>query len=317
LKQTITAGSTPDTWNPDALFVKAQRYIENMLGVGSDQWEYALWSSLSLEFLARAALANVSPALLADNKDSWSSLYHALGFKPTEPKFTPKSIPISDVFRRLTAILPEFSKEHADFGILHTGRRNSELHSGEAAFEGVKASKWQPDFYQVSEALLRSMGMSLSDFIGEAEAQVAAKLIEAAMDDSAKAVLGDINAHTKVWAAKPEQERATLAQSAAVWATRQSGHRVVCPACASPALVVGEPVSEAVQKLEDDEITETQEHLPNRFECIACGLKINGFSRLSVAGLGERYKRTHVYDAAEYYAPQDDYAGYEDDNNER
>jgi len=172
LKQTITAGGTPDTWNPDALFVKAQRYIENMLGVGSDQWEYALWSSLSLEFLARAALANVSPALLADNKDSWSSLYHALGFKPTEPKFTPKSIPISDVFRRLTAILPEFSKEHADFGILHTGRRNSELHSGEAAFEGVKASKWQPDFYQVSEALLRSMGMSLSDFIGEAEAQV-------------------------------------------------------------------------------------------------------------------------------------------------
>ena len=58
--------------------------------------------------------ANVGPAMLADNKEGWSSLYHALGFNPTEPK-SAKSIPISDVFRRLVAILPEFNKEHADF----------------------------------------------------------------------------------------------------------------------------------------------------------------------------------------------------------
>ncbi|MER9242635.1 hypothetical protein [Mesorhizobium sp. M0633] len=78
-----------------------------------------------------------------------------------------------------------------------------------------------------------------------------------------------------------------------------------------------EPVTAPTQKLEDGEITETQEYLPNRFECIACGLKINSFSRLAAVGLGERYKKTQVYDAAEYYAPQDNYEGYEDDNNER
>jgi hypothetical protein len=35
-----------------------------------------------------------------------------------------------------------------------------------------------------------------------------------------------------------------------------------------------------------------------------------------VVGLGDRYKKTQVYDAAEYYAPQDQDAGYEEDNNE-
>lgn len=32
--------------------------------------------------------------------------------------------------------------------------------------------------------------------------------------------------------------------------------------------------------------------------------------------MGTRYKRTSTYDAAEFYAPEDEHAGYEDDNNE-
>jgi hypothetical protein len=67
----------------------------------------------------------------------------------------------------------------------------------------------------------------------------------------------------------------------------------------------------------DREITETQDYLPNKFECIACGLKVNGLSRLTAIDLGERYKKTQIYDASEYYEPNDDYAGYEEDNNER
>lgn len=283
----------------------------------SDDWEYALWASLSLEFLARAALANVSPALLADTEKSWSSLYHSLGFTPTEERFAPKSIAISEVFRRLTSTLPEFTKELESFGIQHTGRRNAELHSGELAFDGVKGSVWQPRFYQTCQVLLKSMGMTLRDYVGEDEAEVAKKLIAAAADDSAKAVKGEVEAHKKVWLAKGPKDRETSAGSASVWATRHAGHRVDCPACESRALVTGEPVSAPVQRLSEGEITETQEYLPNQFECVACGLKIAGLSRLAVVGLGDRYKKTQVYDAAEYYAPDDEHHGYEDDNNER
>lgn len=317
MKKTVTSGAIPTLWAPDALYNKAERYVQHMGAHDSDEWEYALWSSFALEFLARAALANVSPALLAETDKSWSSLYHALGFTPTEEKYTPKSIVVSEVFKRLTAIIEGFTKEHESFGILHTGRRNSELHSGDAAFDGIKGSAWQPRFYQTSKVLLTSMGMTLRDFVGQDEAKVAEQLIAAAADDSAKAVKGEVEAHKKVWLAKNQKERDKLSAQAAVWATKHTGHRVECPACASTALVFGEPVTAPVQKLNDGEITETQEHLPNHFECVACGLKIIGLSRLAVVGLGDRYKKTKVYDAAEYYAPEDDYAGYEDDNNER
>jgi hypothetical protein len=316
LKKLITPDDTPSTYNPEALYLKAQRYLQRMSQLDSDDWEYALWAGFTLEFLARAALANISPALLAEGDKNWSNLYYALGFTPTEEKFSPKSIAISEVFKRLAAILPSFTKEHESFGITHTGRRNSELHSGELSFDGVKGSSWQPRFYQLCEVLLVSMGMTLKDFVGDAEA-VARQLIESAADDTAKAVKGDVDAHQKVWLAKNEAERNTLISQASVWATRQSGHRVSCPACTSQALVIGAPVSAPVKKLSDDEIIETQEYLPNQFECIACGLKVAGLSRLTVIGLGDRYKKKQVYDAAEYYAPEDDYAGYEEDNNER
>lgn len=272
---------------------------------------------MSLEFLARAALANISPALLAETGKSWASLYHALGFTPTEKKFAHKSIAISEVLKRLTSIFPtQFTQELENFSILHTGRRNAELHSGELGFDGVKGSTWQPNFYQTCNALLSTMGMTLEDFVGGEEATVAKQLIASANDKSAETVKGEVKAHSQVWKAKDDGERSVLSGQAALWATRHAGHRVKCPSCTSPALVVGEPVSAPVQKLNDGEITETQEHLPNRFECVACGLKITGLSRLAVVGLSDRYKKTQVYDAVEYYAPEDLYAGYEDDNNE-
>ena len=317
MKKTIEPGATPATYHPEALYAKAERYIQNMDDYDSDEWEYALWSSFSLEFLARAALANVSPALLAEADKNGSNLLFALGFAPFEERFSPRSIPISEVFKRLSGILPEFTKEHESFGVVHTGKRNAELHSGELAFDGVKGSTWQPRFYQTCGILLTSMGVTLPEFVGEDEAEVAKKLIDAADDESAKAVKGDVEAHKKVWNAKLDDDRSTLQTQAAVWATRQNGHRVDCPSCGSAALVLGEPVSAPTQKLDDDEIIETQEYLPTHFECVACGLKIAGLSRLAVVGLSDRYKKTQTYDAAEYYAPADDWSNYEDDNNER
>jgi hypothetical protein len=314
--KTLTPGSTPATCNPEDLYLKAVLYFQRMNAHESDSWECALWSGFAIEFLARAALANISPALLADTNKNWQSLYHALGFAPNEAKFSARSIAISEVFKRLTSILPSFIEEHENFGVLHTGRRNLELHTGELAFEGIKGSTWQSRFYKTCEILLLSMGMTLEDFVGKDEAEIAKKIMHAANDRSANEVRGQINAHTRVWSGKDDEDRATLQRKAAVWATRQIGHCLPCPACTSQGMVVGEPVAAPVRKLQNDEITETQEYLPNQFECVACGLKIVGLSRLTVAGIGDRYKKTDFYDAAEFYAPDDEYSHLESDNNE-
>lgn len=310
---------TPQNWDPEALYIKAVRYVQQTEGVDSDTWEYALWSSLALEFLARSALANVNPVLLADTTagKSWSSIYHALGFTPTEEKFTPKSISISEVFARLSAIFPSLlTKEQKDNATVLITRRNAELHTGTPAFDDIKNSGWQPQYYQICQILLTTLGMELEEFVGEDEAKIATQLIAAAADENSKAVKGDIDAHKKVWESKGKDEQSTLLSQALIWSRRHLGHRVSCPACNAKALVSGNPASIPTQKLDDGEITETQEFLPNHFECIACGLKISGLSRLIVAGLGDRYKKTQTYDAADFYAPDDSYDGYEEDNNE-
>jgi hypothetical protein len=317
LKKTIAAKEIPQEWDAEALYSKAQRYVERMQGEPSDDWEHALWSSFALELLARAALSNVSPALLADTSEkNWQHLFHSLGFTPTEPKFSPRSIATNEVLKRLKEILPDFDNELEGFCIIHTGKRNAELHSGATPLDGVDGSGWHAKFYRSCIVLLKSMGCELEEFVGEDEGAVAAKLISAAKDETAKSIKGDVNAHQKVWSAKPEEEREKLSVAASAWAIKQTGHRVKCPACASDALVNGEPVSAPHKTIEEDEITETQEYLPSQFQCIACGLKISGLSRLNAIDLGSRYKKTVVYDAGEHYAPADDYAGFEEDNND-
>lgn len=308
------SAKTLHPWSREALLAKAQRYAQEMLSTARDDWRFGLTSAFVLEFTARAALAHISPTLLADAKSS-SNLFFALGRVPTESKFIPKSIETSEVTKRLREAIPTFTSELEGFSAQHVSRRNEELHSGGTPFDGYSTS-WLPRFYQSLTALLESMGEKLSLVVGEKEAKVAAELIAASKDESAKAVAKAISAHKTVWDAKDRKERENLGKQAAVWATRHLGHRVACPACGNGALVFGSAISEARKTIEGDLIIEKQEYLPSKFECIACQLRITGLSQLSAADLGATYTSTSTYEAAEYYAPADEFEGYEDDNNE-
>ena len=186
MKPTIQPEALIAAWDPKSLYNKAERYIQQAQAIDKDQWDYALWTSLSLELLARAALANIHPTLLAEPDRDGANLASALGFPPVAPKFVPKSVAVSEVFKRLALLLPDFLEEHKTFGIQHTGQRNAELHSGEMAFDGVKASSWQPRFYATCTALLRSVDMTLEQFVDTDEANVAAEVMAAAADESAK-----------------------------------------------------------------------------------------------------------------------------------
>lgn len=305
----------PHGWDSASLLVKAQSYAEEMLSIPRDDWRFLFWSTLSLELLARASLSNISPALLADQKD-WNNILYSLGFQPHAKKFFPKSIDITSVFSRLQDVLPDFTPELEGFCSGHMSKRNEELHSGLTPLIGVSSSSWLPNYYKACSVLLLSLGSSIESHFGKQEARVAQALIDAADDESAKAVAKSINAHKVVWGDKDDNEKKKLQSQSGTWATRHDGHRVVCPSCRCDAMVTGTAISAPIKTIEEDEITETQQYLPNKFECIACGLKISGLSQLSAAGIGDAYKATFVYDAAEYYAPDDEYAEYEPDFNE-
>jgi hypothetical protein len=68
--------------------------------------------------------------------------------------------------------------------------------------------------------------------------------------------------------------------------------------------------------------------LPSTFECIACGLRISGLSKLSACGLGDAFTAKSIYSAADFFGlytedeleeargEMPNYPDYEEDFNE-
>lgn len=308
----------PHEWSKDALFDKAQRYTAQMYEHDRETWLFGLWSALTLEVLIRAALANVSPTLIAENK-SWDNIYFALGHKPSTGNYVPISASTSDLLKRAQTIFEPFTPEIHSFCTLHIKRRNSELHGGTLAFDGLTTSEWLPTFYLSCNVLLGLIGKTMTDLFGEDEAVVVATLISGLRDEAAKSVLKIISAHSTVWNAKPKEEKDMLVAQAVVLASRKVGHRVSCPACKSVALLNGSPIGIPNVVIRDQTVIEKRSMLPSHFECSACGLKIDGYSKLNVCSLGASYTRTSHTDASEYFdhnPQEDEWSRWEEDNNE-
>ncbi len=294
----MSATVASNTWSEDALLAKAQVYMGQMENTVADDWQFGLWSALCLELLSRAALSHISPVLLADPKN-WRNLMHALGSAPTAKKFSPTSIPTKEVLARLSELLPEFTDELAGFCNQHVERRNAELHSGEAVFADIGTAEWLPRFYKSAKTLLESMGKDLADFTSDSNN--ANEMIDSLEDAAAKSVQQDISAHSKVWSNKEDKDKETASTQAATWASRHKGHRVECPSCGSQALLYGTASGPVSTNVGDDEVVQRQTMLPSSFECVACGLKITGYSKLSACGLGNAFSEKTIYTAAEFF----------------
>lgn len=305
-------------WSKDALFAKAQIFAEAMQQDDDTDWKLGLWSALTLEMLVRSAVASISPSLIADNHD-WTNVLYGLGVQPKKARFVPKSAAVTDLVSRAEELIPDFTREHANFCASHFARRNAEVHTGGFPFENVGSSTWLPTFYGVCDVLVKGIGESLESLFGKETARRAEEDIEALRDETATSVKGSINAHKTVWEQKTDEERATAAVQAQTASLRHYGHRVPCPACGSTALIQGKAAGEPKRSVDDDGIYERQVMKPEIFSCVACGLKIAGFSKLLAAGLGDTYISTSHYDAVEFFEIDIEErmrSIMEDDNNE-
>lgn len=77
-------------YDHEALWVKAKLFINRAMDDDEARSfeEQALWASLALELLAKAALARVSPLLIAEPNEEGSNLLIASGLLEGDARFT-------------------------------------------------------------------------------------------------------------------------------------------------------------------------------------------------------------------------------------
>lgn len=291
---------TAHEWSQEALFAKAQLFAEAMTENADSEWQFGLLSALTLEMLVRSAVAMKSPVLVADNQD-WANVLYGLGVQPKRAKYVPKSAAANDLVVRAEELIPDFSRELANFCVSHFARRNSELHTGNMTFSNMGSSTWLPLFYSVCSVLLAAQEETLETLFGTDVAAQAAEDIAALRDETAKSVKGTITAHRTVWEQKSDDERTIAIAQADTTSLRYFGHRTSCPACGSIALLQGKAAGIAKHAVDEEGVIERQVMKPEAFNCVACGLKISGYSKLLAAGLGNTFIATSHYEPIEYF----------------
>ena len=291
-------------WAFDALYGKARTYVHRAHDEPVDSALFALWMSLALELLCRAALAKIHPVLLADPTNE-GNIHYVFG---RNPKTSPKSVQAKTVYARCSVFIDGFTDQMSAHCLIMADRRNSELHSGAAAFEKIDNSSWLPATYGVMEVLLKHMGIKFEHFLGEEQADAASKILKDRLEHIKKDVLDHISSAKKAFAAISNEQRAKReaidTTQVAQWLSQNAlRRRCTCPACGLAAVMSGETLSRGPVHLAEDESTIRREVrvLPNAFRCVHCQLRLDGYQEMLEAGLGMIYTTTEEEDPIEFF----------------
>lgn len=290
------------SWERDPLYAKAKIFFERAFDQNRDDPLFGLWCSLGLELLARAALASISPALLAEPDKDHRFLLHALGLGSERvPRI---SIKASHAMTLCRFLFPDFTEDDLKMSLALINRRNEELHSGTAAFDEYRQSQWLAGFYRVCQILSIAIGESLESLFGKEEAIIATQALIDNREGVKQRVQSSIAAHKKVFQDKKSEERESLTAKAVAQGEELSilrHHRVICPACKCVATIQGTPFGRERVTHEDGEIALRQAISPTSFSCSACGLELTGYAELAEAGLADQYTRKTTCSPEEYY----------------
>lgn len=292
---------SPDLkWTPEALYSKAVLFASYARAVGSDSPVFGLWSSLSIELLARAALAKIHPSLLADPRDHENILY---GFGvPTQRE--PLSIPARTVFGRCRVLVGGFDEAAEVHCQLLTGIRNRELHTGEAAFESLTHNRWMADHYRAVTILTNHLGADLSDFYKPEAAEALQEILDnrtKEVEARAKQAVGNCRKWYQSLASTKQQELIEAARAAEGLMQEPYWVRQACPSCGNPGVLSGNAVENIQTHLAGDELISRYSILSNSFKCNVCQLNLSTHDEIFYAGLPATFEVTRTVDPLEHF----------------
>jgi len=295
-------------WSYDSLWQKTKVYADRAMRERRDGALFPFWASLTLEFLARAALARIHPVLLADPRGEESILY-AFGY----PSKAPSSVPMKTVVSRCKTTVKGFTDEESKVALSLSQRRNDELHTGHPAFEEFPTKFWLADFFRTSQLLLIHQDKSLEDLFGLEEATAAETMISAADKQIKAEAIIIFNRAEKEFDKLPEFEKSKrrfLGSKEAQKKLAASGGLILCPACQAQALISGQVVSKSESRLEDDDIVIDTILLPTNLRCFSCDLELPTHGSLHALDLGGQITHESRIPAVEYYESEIDISDY-------
>lgn len=289
------------TWERSSLWNKARLYTERALAQDREQDTFGLWAAMALELLARSAISKISPTLLADPDKDQKNVLYALGFGSGG---APKSIAISQVLALCKALIPSFTEDDFKAAVALVSRRNEELHTGVAAFLSYRTQHWLVGFYRCCKILAEFQNETLQTLMGDAEAEAAQKILDESQRNLVDKIKSLIGAHMRVFNNKEAAEKEILRVEATTQGellSHQKHHRVKCPACECTATVQGEVHGGEQVEHAENKIIVRQNVVPTKFQCIACGLKLNGYGELLAAGVADNFTHRIEYSPGDYY----------------
>lgn len=289
-------------FNSNNLYFKSKLYVEKAFELEKKDVFFGLWIAMSLELLARAAISNINPILLLEQDKDSKVLLAFLKLKGSSKDI--KSINISNVFRLCKDLIKNFDDEKFTTSIALLNVRNQEIHSALASFNDYPYTTWLAQYYEIIDCLCNAMEKSLEDYLGIQESNIARQKLSDIATSQKSQVIGLIRSYNNVFSQLNEDEQleaSNKAREITLTLVTQGHHKVSCPACNSDATVTGVSFGQTKTIIDECQVEEKTEIIPNNFSCNACRLKLSGNNNLNIAGIGEHFYSTRYLTPAEYY----------------
>ncbi|MFD6178475.1 MULTISPECIES: hypothetical protein [unclassified Isoptericola] len=296
-------------FDPQAFWAKATLFLNRAMEPGDmrSEDERRLWASLALEQLAKWALAETSPVLVADPViGDGGQLLRALGLRESVGSVT---VGASTAFKRCEVIYRPFSAKDAT---KFSEARNEHLHGPEIALIGIPAEAWWMRFWSLVDILLSAHGQSPIDLVGSARSAEVEEHISRsakAIEKRAEALVAGAQRNLKRYddglMSGTEQKRWDRVTKAPMGVGLKYNAEATCPACEATGYIEGDyPESEEYQSPEDyDESPSLEvEFYADYFMCPNCHLVLETAELVVAGGIDGLF--TVYTEAPEYYEPE-------------
>ncbi|QRP47406.1 hypothetical protein [Amycolatopsis sp. FDAARGOS 1241] len=303
---------TGTPYDHEALWMKAKLFINRAMDDDEARAfdEKSLWAALALELLAKAALARVSPLLIAEPTEDGSNLLIASQLIKGDARFT--SVRSWTLFIRCQKAFKPFSQAEAT---AITNARNEYLHSSGVGFTAIPQSVWWPKFWAQATILIGALDKEIEDFVGLDRSGIVERHLEQnsrnvenrtiALIERAKQRL-----HQHREGTLPAKVAAEFKPGSDNGADLRFRALETCPACGSDGWLEGEEIDDTHIEYSND----TEHSVPEAFvthtiqaeffSCPTCQLRLDGIELIEQAGLPSTFDvdgdPSDLYDEGDY-----------------